>query len=270
MSSGIYLIDHPPATRQFRSPRRAQVTGLIVVHTAEGVMDTVGPDTGAENVADFIRRRADYGSYHTLVDSDSRVRLVAFNAEAYGDGTGSNLFAIHISFACKTSDWARMSAERRDAFLRQGAKAAAEASNYVKQQRGFHVPARRVSRADSDRGAAGFISHGERDPGRRSDPGKDFPWARFFELYEEELNPMPAKPKKVENHVTRGRGHQADMEGYIGKAVESGLAAIREYTSVRGRPAVRSILLAPVRTIVIALRGFRATSFAARKRGPRT
>lgn len=204
---GTYLEDNPPKIRQFRSPRRATVTGLIVVHTAESVMDTVGPDTGAENVAAFIRNRSDYGSYHTLVDSDSVVRLVPFSAEAYGDGTGSNLYAIHISFACSAADWAKMSKAKQDAFLRNGAKAAAEAARWVKDQRGIKVPAVRVSKAASAKGAAGFISHGERDPGRRTDPGALFPWQRFLQMYLEEMEgkpvaaPKPTKPLSVRKTI---------------------------------------------------------------------
>jgi hypothetical protein len=175
-----YLEQHPPKVRQFRTPRRAVPSGLIVVHTAESIMDTVGPDTGAENVAAFIANRSDYGSYHTLVDSDTRVRLVPFHAEAYGDGTGSNPFAIHISFALKTTDWTKLSAERKRAFIRNGALAAAEAAEWVRAEHKIAVPARRVTRRESDARVPGFISHAERDPARRSDPGIEFPWAMFL------------------------------------------------------------------------------------------
>ena len=59
-----WLDQHPPVRRQYRDPRRAAPSGVIVVHTAENVMDAVGSDTGAENVARFIQTRADPGSYH--------------------------------------------------------------------------------------------------------------------------------------------------------------------------------------------------------------
>lgn len=175
-----YLETHPPKIRQFRSPRRAKPSGLIVIHTAESVMDTVGPDTGAENVAAWIVDRDTYGSYHIIVDSDSRLRLVPFDAEAYGDGTGSNPFAIHISFACAAADWPRMTAEKRLAFIRNGAQAAHEAAEWLKNVHGIEVPPARVTRAESEAREPGFISHGERDPGRRSDPGAAFPWSVFM------------------------------------------------------------------------------------------
>lgn len=190
-----YLDDHPPARTQFRR-RYATPTGLIVVHTAESMLDTIGEDTGAEGVADFIRRRADPGSYHRLVDSDSIVPVVRFEMAAYGDGTGSNEFAIHLSFACRAADWPRMSAERLEAFLVNGAKAAREAATWVARVHGITVPARRVTRAQSEQGAAGFISHGERDPGRRTDPGPGFPWDRFLTLYASEEDDMT--PEQIE------------------------------------------------------------------------
>lgn len=177
----VYLRQHPPARSQYRSPRRMKPTGLIVVHTAESAMDTVGPDTGAENVAAFIARRTDApGSYHIIADSDSRIRLVRFTDEAYGDGTGSNLYAMHLSAACRTVDWKNMSSARKAGYVKQMAEGAATYARWVKKQYGITIPAKRVSRDESSAGRPGFISHGERDPGRRTDPGSDFPWDDFI------------------------------------------------------------------------------------------
>lgn len=183
-----YLVDHPPRRSQFRAKRRTRPTGATVVHTAEGVLDTVGPDTGAENVAGFIRRRADPGSYHDLVDSDSAIQLVPYGAEAFQDGTGSNPWAMSLSFALKAADWPRLTAERRDAFLRQGVVAVVRQQRWLRANGYPTTPLRRISKADSDRGVAGFISHGDRDPARRTDPGRYFPWARFFELIRKALS----------------------------------------------------------------------------------
>lgn len=192
-----YLDDHPPARTQFRQ-RYATPTGLIVVHTAESALDAIGEDTGAEGVADFIRRRADPGSYHRLVDSDSIVPLVRFEMAAYGDGTGSNEFAIHLSFACRAADWPGMDPARREAFLVNGARAAREAAAWLREHHGVTVPARRVTRPQSDQRAAGFISHGERDPGRRTDPGPAFPWDRFLTLYAQEDDMTPEQAKQLD------------------------------------------------------------------------
>lgn len=182
-----YLEANKTAQRQFRRPRRGTPTGCIVVHTAESIMDSVGPDTGAENVARFMLNRSDYGSYHRLVDSDSIVDLVGFGAEAYGDGAGSNKWACHISAACRTTDWVTMSRTRRAGFIRNLAKAAAEYARWVRKTRNVIIPAKRITRAESEAGKPGFLGHGERDPGRRSDPGAQFPWDEFLDAYAEEF-----------------------------------------------------------------------------------
>lgn len=208
-----YLDDHPPARRQFR-PRTMKPTGLIVLHTGESILDVIGPDAGAENLAAWISHRTDPGSYHRIADADSVVDLVRFDQAAYGDGTGSNDFAIHISFACKAADWAGMSEGKRLAFIRQGAKAAAEAAEWLHATYRIEVPPARVTRIESDRGEPGFISHAERDPGRRTDPGADFPWPLFMREFVEaqvdrdaeirkRLNAAMREVKAAEGHAKR-------------------------------------------------------------------
>lgn len=202
-----YLDTNKPRRAQFREPRRAKPTGCVEIHTAESVMDTVGPDTGAESVAKFIQGRNDPGSYHRLVDSDSIVSLVRFGCEAYGDGTGSNPWAIHISAACRTTDWEKMSKERRTNFIANLAKAANEARIWLKRTHGVDLPARRISKAQSDKGVAGFLGHGDRDPGRRTDPGADFPWGEFMAAYTALSKPTkivkPARPVGDKNQGLR-------------------------------------------------------------------
>jgi hypothetical protein len=191
-----YLQKHRPATRQFRE-RRAKPTGCIVVHTAENTPDTLGVDGGAEAVAAFIARRSDYGSYHILADSDSRIRLVPFSMAAYGDGTGSNEWAIHVSGATTAAAWKRLSPEYRAAIVVQMAQGAVTAARWVKREYGITVPAERITRPQSEAGRPGFISHGERDPGRRSDPGEDFPWDLFLATFRKGMGYEPArKPQK--------------------------------------------------------------------------
>ena len=212
-----YLEKHPPARSQFRRPRRATLSGVIVIHTAENTLDVIDADTGAEDVAAFIQRRADPGSYHTLVDSDSQLRLIPFTAEAYGDATGSNPHAIHISFACRTIDWSAMSAKRRRAFIRNGARAAADAARYIEEDRGIRVPARRITRAESDLRTPGFISHAERDPARRSDPGRDFPWDMFLEEFAKAMQTEAtwAERRKARRKIKRADKNLANALDYM-------------------------------------------------------
>ena len=180
-----WLDDHPPAPLAVPRPAPQEALGVVVVHTAESVMDSVGPDTGAEGVANFIRTRDTPGSYHDLVDSDSTMHLVRWTCEAFHDGTGTNPHAYGLSFACRTSDWKRMSECPRGRLHR------------ARRQRGGRlrplgpgpvtassIPAR-GSTGPATAGKPGFISHGERDPGRRSDPGADFPWIQFLRRFQQ-------------------------------------------------------------------------------------
>jgi len=219
-----YLESHPPARSQFRRPRRAEPSGAIVVHTAENVPDLDGPDGGAEGVAAFIARRSDPGSYHTVVDADSIVRVVPYDAEAYGEGTGGNPYALHLSFACRTTTWDTMDPARRAAMIMNGARAAADMARWLDQERGYplsRIPAARIT-ADAYRiRLAGFISHAELDPRRRSDPGAAFPWRAFLDLYAQELlmpptteNPYPAETAEALQLLAQHAGYVGDRKWF--------------------------------------------------------
>jgi hypothetical protein len=193
-----YLIANPPVRDQFRTTRRARPTGCIVVHTAETTADFTPPDSAAENVARFIRTRTTAGSYHDLADSDTVIHLVPYEYEAYGDGTGSNRFATHVSGAVQAGKWATYSKAYADAVVRNMALAASRQAKWVKAKYGINVPAVRITKAQSDAGMAGFIAHGTRDPATRSDPGFGFNWTLFLAEYARLMvlpTPTPAAPK---------------------------------------------------------------------------
>jgi len=180
-----YLVDHPPVRDQFRSPRREEPSGVTVLHTAENTPDTVATDGGAEAVARFIVTRTTPGSYHTLVDSDSRLRLIPWEMEAYQDGTGSNRHAVGLSVATRADWWPWAPKAWRDGAIENLAQAAAEYARWLYARRGIVIPPRRITREESERRVPGFISHAERDPDRRSDPGAWFPWTQFLTRYAE-------------------------------------------------------------------------------------
>ena len=193
---GAYLIDHPPVRDQWFRQRSKPLTGCTVLHTSEGAMDTVGPDTGTQTLAEFIRRRTTPGCYHDAADSDSWLHIAPYEVGAYHDGTGSNNWALSISFVCRTTDWDKMSPERRTGFLRNGARAFANQQAWRRAHRLPLTDIRRISKAQSDRGESGFVYHGDRDPGRRSDPGvsapNDFPLEEFLHWCRVETgNPTP-------------------------------------------------------------------------------
>ncbi len=217
-----YLVENPPRIRQYRD-RGTTVSGVIVVHTAESTPDTIGPDSGAEGVARFIRDRDTYGSYHDLVDSDGIVNLVPYDQQAYGDGTGSNPHALHLSAATTAARWPTLPAQWREDTVRNMARAAARMSAHVESVHGINIPARRITRAESDRRVEGFISHGERDPGRRTDPGAEFPWDLFLQTYSDLVFPEPTKPPAptrgpaVDSALRRLTGVITDLEDAKGK-----------------------------------------------------
>jgi hypothetical protein len=151
-----------------------------VVHTAES---GAGRDGDALAVARFIQRRPDPGSYHVIVDEGGWHKLVDYDDEAFGDGTGGNRWALHLSFATRAALWDDMTAERRLAILTHGAAAAADMGRWLKAEHGVTVPARIITADQYRNDVAGFIGHGTIDPARRTDPGASFPWFTFLRLW---------------------------------------------------------------------------------------
>jgi hypothetical protein len=197
-----WLDDHPPATPQFRCPRREDPSGTVVVHTAENAPDFVAFDGGAEAVASWITRRTTPGSYHHLADSDSVIQLVRYECEAFHDGTGSNRWSYGVSAATRADVWPLAPQAWRDGCVRNMATAAASYARWLRVRSGIIIPARRISRADSEARRPGFTSHAERDPGRRSDPGAGFPWAQFFAEFARQTGAAPVpNPDEIEDDM---------------------------------------------------------------------
>jgi hypothetical protein len=188
---GAYLVDHPPARQQFLLPRRDDPSGVVVVHTAENLPDFVAFDGGAEAVANFIRTRTDAGSYHDLADSDSDINLVPYDAEAFHDATGSNPHSYGVSGATRADVWPLTPPEWRAGCVRNMARCAARYASWLKARSGIVIPAMRITRDQSSAGVPGFISHAERDPARRTDPGAGFPWSDFLGEFARLTAPTP-------------------------------------------------------------------------------
>lgn len=184
---GIYLEKNPPAITQYRS-RKATPRSVIVLHTAESGSNSGPPDDRAENTARFISNRENYGSYHMIGDTDSIIKLVRFRDAAFHDGTGSNEWSVGISLAIDAADWPSFDEETKNRLVAVMAQMAARAANWM-DRKGYGKPAAlRLSKEESEsESASGFISHADRDPARRSDPGADFPWEDFFAAYESRI-----------------------------------------------------------------------------------
>lgn len=219
---GIYLQKNAPRIKQFRKGRRKKIKPVIVLHTAESVSDTVGEDTKAEAVARFVRTRTTYGSYHLIGDRDSIIQLVSFSDEAFHDGTGSNSWSIGISLAMKSADWTKKSFPV-DQYLNSMVQMAGVASDWLERNGYGEVKAKRLTKAQSNLADAnGFISHGDRDPSRRSDPGVAFPWANFLDMYSKgrEISFVETSFKK---NIQKAIGVTAD--GIIGPKSMSALSS---------------------------------------------
>jgi hypothetical protein len=217
-----WLDTNRPARSQFRRPRREAPSGVVVVHTAENSPDLVAFDGGAEAVANFVRTRADVGSYHDLVDSDSAIQLVAYDAEAYHDGTGSNRHSYGLSVATRADVWPLAPKAWRDGAILQAAMAAARYARWLKDTRGITIPARRINRAQSEMRRPGFLSHAERDPARRSDPGAGFPWGQFLDTFARLTSQATPKPPVEDDMFTDAHATQLKA---ITDALDSGRIA---------------------------------------------
>lgn len=174
-----YLLNYNPGTPQYTYPRRggARLSGTAIIHTAECAMDLDGDDSSAEVCASFIANRADYGSYHRLVDSDSIIDMVPWEYEAWQDSETNN-WAVGISAAVQAGRWQEIPAERRDRIYRNMAACAADFVRHM-AGKGVAVPLRRITGAEARNRVPGFCAHG--DSGLyRSDPGTQFDWALFF------------------------------------------------------------------------------------------
>ncbi len=213
-----YLHAFPPKSRQFRSPRRSPLSGVVVVHTAESNTDLILPDEGAEGVASFIARRSDPGSYHAIVDSDSTVELVDVGDEAFHVGTDrTNRHSVGVSFACRAHQWAELPEAWVEGAVDQAARYIAAVA---KEHFGARWWPRLITRDDAVARVHGLTSHALLDPNRRSDPGADFPWARLINRIEIHLadNPMEDDAMSYlihfinESYEAAGR-KKADPEG---------------------------------------------------------
>lgn len=194
---GYYLFDNPPASPQFhRSRNGGGWTGGVLIHTAETPIQPVGNDRAAENVASFIARRRDPGSYHVLGDSDSTIQMLPYTATAFHcAATGYNSTTVGVSYACRTvdlnvdSDWFRLAtagiARTLVAYWREA---------------GYDPTQARFVPATATRTGIGLSTHGEAQPADRSDAWTRHPQrprleAAFLSAIMEAAGTVPPSPE---------------------------------------------------------------------------
>jgi len=228
MATGFYLLDNPqPITAQYGYPRRgASLSGTCIIHTAECLADLVGADTSAENTANFIRTRADYGSYHTLVDSDSIIEMAPYEYETWQDSQ-TNPWAVGISAAVQADFWHTYPLAFREKVYRNMAAAAADFVRYMKTK-GITVPVKRITGAQARARVPGFCAHGDSGVDRH-DPGSGFDWTKFLKYVNEALGTnkedtlTAAEVKQINAHTTAEVNRGVDkVIDYLGAVLVSG------------------------------------------------
>ncbi len=204
-----YGIEHPnPVYPQMRCPRREVLTGAVGVHTSEGALDAIAPDSGAENVAGYLTIRTDPGSYGSICDSDTTVRYAPYECETFSIAVnGLNRRTFNIAFACRTTDWGGPGKNAADkirdgltawdhAALKRGAvEIAAFAEHWgARTGRDPMLVARKIGRGEVLGGVPGIFGHGDVQPGDRTDPFGGNPlepvlWAQLVHYTIQELQP---------------------------------------------------------------------------------
>jgi len=196
----FYLLDHPNPNGLSYSLTRGEPIRGIVLHTAENVADTIGPDGGAERVASYgaTTRRA---SWHVTVDKDSIIYMLPDRMQAW-HVVGYNSSTLGIEQACQASKWKEYPADWVDATITNTA-------TVVKQWcELYDIPMKRISRDEYDSGKRGILAHADLDPSRRSDPGKDYPWDLLFEKMETDMTEFYIELEKL---VTESGGNARSL-----------------------------------------------------------
>lgn len=172
-----YFERHRQRYTQWQRKRRNGFSAVpqVVVHTYEAPAGR-----SAEAGARYLLTRATPGSYHWLADAlGDSLHLAPWSAETW-HCVPSNNWSVGISMMAHAAGWSKLTETQRDNLVNGAALGAHRFSRWCVAQGLGPVPARRITRAQAMRREAGFISHGEMDPGRRSDPGAGFPWSQFF------------------------------------------------------------------------------------------
>jgi hypothetical protein len=158
---GYYLLDNPPRSPQFYPSRSNTPTYAIGVHTSEG---PTGPET-ARNLAGFISRRSDPGSYACIVDSEETVVLVPPDYTTFSvAASGYNSRTWHICLAGRSADLSPDDANTQAMIARAG-----EAIRALWTFLGIDLAANAQWIGTDALNRPGLFCHGDVQPWDRSD-----------------------------------------------------------------------------------------------------
>lgn len=149
---------------QYYSSRSRPIQG-IVVHTAEGGRNALG-------IARYLSTTDRTASAHVVIDDKEIVELVPDDFTAF-HCRGSNSKSLGLEIAYFAAKWGEDP-------VYEEAVIALSASWCAQKAELYDIPMERVTLEEWEAGKKGFISHAECDPARRTDPGANFDWDKFF------------------------------------------------------------------------------------------
>ena len=189
---GYYLLDNPPASPQFYTSRNSTPTWAIGVHTSEG---STGPGS-ARNLAAFIARRSDPGSYACIVDSEETVVLVPPSFTTFSvAASGYNSRTWHICLAGRSAELSPDDANTQAMIARAG--------EAIRALWAFlNIPLSNAQWIGTDAlNRPGLFCHGDVQPWDRSDAWSTHPdRARLDQLLVDAINQAPT-PSPEEDDV---------------------------------------------------------------------
>ena len=189
--------------RHWNTNRRGKIPTCIVVHTAEAKnlatglsrreLRQLGKDNTAERVANYGANTNRQVSWHATVDSDSIIWGLPDSFRAW-HCRNLNTISLGIELACRADVWGKSSTSPDwvEAIIGNAAEVVATWC------RTWEIPGEWITRKQAERGVRGILGHADADPGRRSDPGKHFPKARFLEAVRERIAPPAPEPSPPE------------------------------------------------------------------------
>lgn len=169
----FYLLDNENPNAKLREngkkgqyyPTRSKAIQGIVVHTAEG-------GTKAINIAKYLSTTDRTASAHVVIDDQEIVDLLPDDHTAF-HCRGSNSKALGLEIAYFADKWGEDPTYEEAVIALSASWCAQKALQY-------DIPMERVTIDEWNAGKKGFISHAECDPTRRTDPGANFDWDKFF------------------------------------------------------------------------------------------
>ena len=192
-----YLIDHPNPAAGDRGdgaywgyPTMTARPRCVTVHTTESLADVIGEDMGAEAIGNYFATLSDpdrASSYHTVVDSDSTLRLLPAGLDELAVHTAfhcwqKNSGNLGVAIAMRAATWGTLPPAWETAVLE---RAATETALLCVR---WVIPVVRIDQAQFEAGASGISGHGLLQPSDRTDPGAGFPWTRFLALVQAKVD----------------------------------------------------------------------------------